>query len=114
MTSTTPSIDRFFHSLHFHDVIWVIRYSLKYEPNPPVFYEVPRWRYEAMKKQERMDKYRDSYLERVSQSRFESEQRKDEIERMKKAYNSAIMKKYNVDSNWRNNRWFTEQVRPHL
>lgn len=67
-----------------------------------------------MKKQERMDKYRDSYLERVSQSRFESEQRKDEIERMKKAYNSAIMKKYNVDSNWRNNRWFTEQVRPHL
>lgn len=48
--------------------------------------------------------------QRCSFSRYQQIERETHA----RTYDLAIQKKYNVGSNWRNNRWFVEQVRPTL
>lgn len=48
--------------------------------------------------------------ERCSETRYNKIKR----EEARAEYSLAIQKKYNVGPDWRNNRWFVEQVRPTL
>lgn len=49
-------------------------------------------------------------LRRVSPRYF----RRWEREQLREEHSKAIQEKYNVGPNWRDNRWFVEQVRPTL
>lgn len=56
--------------------------------------------------------WHNEYIQRITVSKaieiMEQEGRKE----TRKAYDKAIMSKYNVSENYRQNRWFMEQVRP--
>lgn len=94
--------------------IFLLRQSLKYEAGPTQCVVVDRTTFYRMRAEEKSNRYRDSFLERVSPVRFAVEQRKAERELFRKCYDSAIMEKYNVGPDWRDNRWFVEQMRPSL
>lgn len=49
-------------------------------------------------------------IERITESRYDALMR----EERRREYDKAIQKKYKVGPDWRQNRWFIEQVRPTL
>lgn len=49
-------------------------------------------------------------VERISPTKA----RQVEHERFSEEYDKLIAEKYNMPLDWRQNRWFVEQVRPHL
>jgi len=93
----------------FNDLIWIIRYDLNYESKENKVMEIDRNKLERLRKENK--RY---YFKRVTIDKANDEwngiQRRD----AKNAYDKAIMSKYNVSSNYRDNRWFMEQVRPSI
>jgi hypothetical protein len=94
------------------DLIFILIHSLKYEADPTQCQVIERSQFFRMKEAEKRNKYRDSFIERVSPSKFSRESRTVEREESRKQYDQAIMKKYNVGSDYKQNRWFIEQLRP--
>lgn len=85
----------------------------------PVFISVSDLNYEGrttavmMERKDfyRMKRFDGRYLkERCSEARYNKIKRDEAHEQ----YSLEIQKKYNVGPNWKNNRWFVEQVRPTL
>jgi len=86
-------------------------------PNDTIFYTRTDLNYEGVttshtttrKNFEHMEKWDGRYLvERCSEKRY----RRVQSEMFGREYDAGIQKKYNVGPNWRENRWFVEQVRP--
>lgn len=94
----------------FSQTIIIAKISLHYEPRPTTIYHWTRERY-AKELSER-PKYDDWYFKRVTAKQADVIMNAQQKEVLKKAYSEAIQKKYNVGSNWEQNRWFVEQVRP--
>ena len=92
----------------YNEKIFVAEYCLRYETRPTIIHEWTRARYDRAKREVRHN----SYLVRVSLERANEILRAEDKEYSRKAYDKAIMNKYNVGANYRQNRWFMEQVRP--
>lgn len=93
--------------------IIVAEISLHYESKDTILHEWTRERY-SMVLLERKTNIRSSdwYYKRVTPSM--AAKIKEDLFRTicRRNYDTAIMEKYNVGANYRENRWFMEQVRP--
>lgn len=96
------------------DSIFILIHSLRYEKLPSQAQHVTRSQFYRMKEEQRRTKYKDSFIERVSYSKWITESNSIEREAIRQAYDKAIMKKYNVGPDYRQNRYFMEEVRPTL
>lgn len=96
------------------DIIFVLVHSLKHEPAPSQAQILTRAEYWRKKAEQRATRYRDYFIERVGPNKFSEEVSAIRREASRKTYDKAIMQKYNVGKNYRENRWFMEQVRPCL
>ena len=94
--------------------VFIVRHSLKYDGNDIYIYHVTRERYADMQNERKHDRYSDYYFERVTARKAVKMRKEFRREQYEKEYNTAIAKKYGVSENWKNNRWFVEQVRPSL
>jgi len=94
-----------------NEKVFVAMISLHYEERPTIIHEWSRERY-AHEKANRKDE--NWYYKRVTVDRADEIWNKNERAKARKQYDQAIMKKYGVGANYRNNRWFMEQVRPTL
>jgi hypothetical protein len=88
--------------------IYILIHSLKYEAGLSQAQIVSRENFARL----RSNPQRDELIERVSAAKFIRESRAIEREKSRLWYDKQIQKKYNVGPDWRNNRWFMEQVRP--
>lgn len=93
------------------DTIYIIIYSLKYEAETTKFQRMDRKQFYNLRRQKRNQ---NELIQRASLTRWKEEARQTEREEDQKWYDKAIQKKYNVGSDYKNNRWFMEQVRPTL
>ena len=84
------------------DSIFILIHSLRYEPTPSQAQQITRSQFYRMKEEQRRNKYRDIFIERVSYPKWVNECRSIE----------HIMKKYNVGRDYRQNRYFMEEIRP--
>ena len=93
--------------------ILVAQISLHYESRPTILHEWTRERYARELLRQKYE-FTDWYFKRVSESKAAEIQEQTDREQYRKNYDAAIMKKYNVGSDYKENRWFMEQVRPSL
>lgn len=93
------------------DIIYVIVYSLKYEADPTRYQRIERKQFYNLRRAKRNP---NELITRASLTRWKEEARQTEREEYSKQYDRAIQKKYNVGPDYKNNRWFMEQVRPTL
>jgi len=98
------------------DNIFIMVHSLKYEPAPsqPQIITRAQWyrlRTEKARKEQRRS---DQFIQRYSPKKWQHEARQIEREESRKAYDKAIMKKYNVGPDYRQSRYFMEEIRPTL
>ena len=95
--------------------IYIAIYSLRYNDNSVTIREVTRERYCRMKADKKAKKaYHNEYFKRVTHTEANRIIEQNEREQFRKDYDKAIMQKYNVGADYRNNRYFMEQVRPTL
>lgn len=95
--------------------IYIAVYSLRYNDDAVVIKEVTRERYCRMKADKKTGKaYHNEYFKRVTHTEANRIIEENELKEFRKNYDKAIMKKYNVGANYRNSRYFMEQVRPTL
>jgi len=92
------------------DIIFVLVHSLKYEADPTQAQIVTREEYWRMKAQRK--ERRDQFIERVGPSKFDKEVRDIRREAARKQFDKQIMQRFKVGPNYRENRWFMEQVLP--
>lgn len=93
--------------------IYIAVHSLKYGDNSVSIKEVTREQYTQMKAAKKSKKdYQNVYFERVTHVKANKINQDNHRAETKKQYDQAIMKKYNVGQDYKNNRWFMEQVRP--
>jgi len=92
--------------------IWIAKHSLRYENNLVSLFHVTRQKYSDMLQQRKTEKYTDYFLERVTAKKAVSIRKEQRNNDLDKKYNERIMQKYGVNSNWKSNRYFVEQVRP--
>ena len=95
--------------------VYVLISSLRYEPEPDQVKIIKRETLSRMmyEKKARKDNH-DLLIQRITFDRYLKESNRIEREDFRKQYDKAIMQKYNVGSDYRNNRYFMEQVRPTL
>jgi len=91
--------------------IFIAQISLHYEDRGTIIHYWSRERY-ARELLQRKKKFDDWFLKRVTESKANEIQEQTDRENIIKQYDKAIMKKYNVGSNYKQNRYFMEQVRP--
>lgn len=96
------------------DIIFILIHSLKYEAEPTQAQIINRAEYWRKKAEQKATRHRDYFIERVGPNKFSLEVSAIRREASRKKYDKAIMQKYNVGKNYRENRWFMEQVRPCL
>lgn len=95
-----------------NEKIIVAKISLHYETQPTfIYWELSRESYARMIFKEK-NKHSNWYYKRVSYSKAIEITEIEGREIAKKEYSRQIMEKYNVGPNWKENRWFMEQVRP--
>ncbi len=94
--------------------IFVAEISLHYEPKQTIIHEWSRERYARELNERKKTKYNNWYFKRVTLKQANIIEGKTERKRLRKQYDIAIMEKYNVGEDYRQNRWFMEQVRPTL
>lgn len=94
------------------DIIFVLIHSLKYEAEPTQAQIVSREQFWRMKAQRKEYIKRDQFIERVSETKFSQEVRAIRREAARKEFNNQIMQRFKVGPDYRNNRWFMEQVLP--
>lgn len=87
--------------------------SLRYNDDKVIVKTLSREQFARMKQERKEGKrYVNDWLKRVTLKEglqlIEQENRRQ----FKAEYDKAIMEKYNVPANYRDNRWFMEQVRP--
>lgn len=84
------------------DLIYILKHDLSYNgTTEPILME--RSRYWRLKKWDGRFLY-----ERCGESKYRAEERQI----LRDQYSKAIQKKYGVNENWEQNRYFVEQVRP--
>lgn len=88
--------------------VWVMTDELRYN-EPETVQEMPIDEYWSRHAENRASKY-PVIIRRVSPSYA----RRVLMAERGRAYSTEIQKKYNVGPDWQQNRWFVEQVRPHL
>lgn len=96
------------------DLIYIIIHSLKYEADPSQAQTITRAQFERLRKEQKgqYNKRANTLTVRLSPRKWLEKAREIDREANRTAYDKAIMKKYNVGSDYRQNRYFMEQVRP--
>lgn len=91
----------------------IAQISLHYEERPTIIHHWTREQYQqAMEERKKDRSLQDWYYKRITQSAADKIQRTQQREAWRKQIDQAVMEKYGVGADWRNNRWFMEQVRP--
>jgi ABC-type transporter MlaC component len=96
------------------DRIFIAEISIHYEQRPTIIHEWSRERYARRLAQEKICQTANWYLKRVTLAKANQILEDEGREAFRKSYDKAIMQKYNVGANYRENRWFMEQVRPNI
>ena len=91
--------------------ILIAQISLHYESRGTILHEWTRERY-SRELNEKKRQPSDWYYKRITPAMAEKIQDETSRNICRQQYDKAIMSKYNVDKNYRQNRWFMEQVRP--
>lgn len=94
------------------DIIFILVHSLKYEAEPTQAQIVSRAQFWRMKAQRKEYIKRDQFIERVSETKFSQEVRAIRREAARKEFDKQIMQRFKVGPDFRQNRWFMEQVLP--
>ena len=97
----------------YNEKIFIAEISLHYETRPTIIHEWTRERY-CREIAERRRKKDDWWIKRVTLAEANRMIKQESKERYRKEYDQAIMNKYNVGPNYKENRWFMEQVRPQI
>ena len=95
--------------------IIIAQISLHYESRPTIIHEWTREKYaRELNRKNNGKEYQEWYFKRITARtalKIKSEQYSIYL---KNQYSKAIQEKYNVGSEWQQNRWFVEEVRPTL
>lgn len=98
--------------LHEYDV-YVAIHSLRYNDDSYTILEVSRERLAQMREETKQGiDWHNSYIERITHTKANKLLQRQRREEAIRLYDKAIMQKYNVGANYRQNRWLMEQVRP--
>lgn len=91
----------------------IAQISLHYEERPTIIHTWTRERYQqAIEERKKDASMRDWYYKRITESKADKIRQTQQREARRKQIDQAVMEKYGVGADWRNNRWFVEQVRP--
>jgi hypothetical protein len=106
-------MENFYLPLYADLDIYIAIYSLRYEDNSVSIKTVSRTEYQRMKDDKKTGReWNNDYFERVTHTKANKILEDNTRQQILGEYDKAIMSKYNVGSNYKENRWFMEQVRP--
>jgi hypothetical protein len=92
--------------------VYICTTSLRYGDETETIRIMTRQQYAKLLKRKKAGHFPDDWIHRVTPKAAAEIDRQQARARARKQYDERIMEKYNVPANYRENRWFMEQVRP--
>lgn len=95
------------------NTVIIAQISLHYQERPTIVHNWTRERYQQAIQERKQDRsLQNWYYKRITQSAADKIEQTQQREGRRKQIDQAVMEKYGVGADFRNNRWFMEQVRP--